>query len=666
MVLKLNPKKFLYILGGFIFLLLVNLINPGWIDSFSPITAQYRGFYQKARTLQSQGDFKSAYTTYKKIPSFYSAYDIVLLQQSKCAASFGDEKSAIKNLNSILSYSGSPVKDQASYNLGQAYVRTGNYSKAEKQFLETIKNYPKTNYALGSYYYLGEIYKTTNPQLTLKYWLQYIEKVPDGRFALDIITELKSLQIKKDSNMKKNLGIVLFYDQRYKDAAEFLKSAPLKESWYYLAKASHAIGNDNRALNILKEGIKNYSYKLNQAQIEDAMSLYVQLNNKSRVDSWSELANITKKGRDFVLYRRARLSSGSTATGLYENIIKYYRFSNYASESLWNLFWDRFNSGNYSQAIELGNKHIYMFKNTKASPKILFWMGKVYEKQGNKAVAISYYKKTMSVYPDNYYSFRANGRLKELNSNSDSGWETDNTTIIINASESEMPYTFDEISSKYGRQLAEMLRVQDYETAITLTEDPFIKSWINLKDGLVSRSVVLARNGMNEILSKPAVTDKRWKLIYPLSFVEEINYHAGNNNLDPYIILSIIKEESHFNPLAISSSNARGLMQLLPGTAKDVARWDGLGLIGEFELFTPSKNLKLGSAYFRYVKKKLYNNSLYAVAAYNGGPGAVEKWLSTIPHDDIDQFVENIPYDQTRDYVKKVYTSYWNYKRIYG
>jgi soluble lytic murein transglycosylase-like protein len=211
-----------------------------------------------------------------------------------------------------------------------------------------------------------------------------------------------------------------------------------------------------------------------------------------------------------------------------------------------------------------------------------------------------------------------------------------------------------------------MLRVQDYETAIILAKDPFIKSWINLKDGLVSRSVVLARDGMNSLIPKPPATDKRWKLIYPLYFVDEINDHAANNDLDPYIILSLIKEESHFNPLAISSSNARGLMQILPGTARDISRWDGISPVGDFELFTPSKNLKLGSAYFRHIKKKLYNNSLYAVAAYNCGPGAVQRWLSKTPHSDIDQFVENIPYDQTRDYIKKVYTAYWNYKRIYG
>jgi len=665
MVPKFKQNKFSYIITGFILLILISLLNPGWMDSFSPLATQSREYYKKARDLQNHGEFRSAYNTYNKISSMYSAHDIVLFQQSKCAAGFGNEKAAVKKLKEILLNPNSPVRDQASYNLGQAYVRTGNYNKAGKQFLKTIQEYPSTNYAVGSYYYLGKIYKKKNPELALKYWTNYIAKAPDGRFALDITNEIKSSKIKIDSNTRKCIGIVLYHDQRYKDAINFLNGVPLRESWYYLAKANHATGNNERALNILKQGIKYYSGKLEQSQIEDAMNLYVQLNNKSQSDSWNDLANAARKGKDFAFYSKALISSGNTALSLYGNVVRYYPHSKYASESLWNLFWDKFNSGNYSDSITLGRKHIYLFRNTKASPKILFWMGKSYEKTGNIAVAKSYYRKTLSVYPDSYYAFRANGRLKDLNSDDDSGWETDNTSIITNKEDIEMPYSYDEISNKFSRQLAEMLRAQDYETAVTLTKDPFIRSWINLKDGLISRSVVLARDSMNEIIPKPPADDKRWKLIYPLYFVDEINDNAGNNNVDPYIILSLTKEESHFNPLAISSSNARGLMQLLPGTAKDIARWDGLNPVGEFELFTPSKNLTLGSAYFRHIKKKLYNSSLYAVVAYNCGPGAVERWLSASPHQDVDQFVENIPYSQTRDYVKKVYTSYWNYKRIY-
>ena len=105
-------------------------------------------------------------------------------------------------------------------------------------------------------------------------------------------------------------------------------------------------------------------------------------------------------------------------------------------------------------------------------------------------------------------------------------------------------------------------------------------------------------------------------------------------------------------------------MQLLPGTAQDIARWSGYNQVSSIDLFNQKINLKLGTAYFRYAKQKLYNSNLYAVAD-NGGPIAVQRWLNRFPCRDTDQFIENIPYSQTRDYVRKVYGSYWNYKRIY-
>jgi TolA-binding protein len=662
MVHKLKFQQISYFAAGVLILFfLIHLFSPDFADNFSPISVQSRDLYQKARLLQNQGEYRSAYNNYKKIPSLYSAYDIVLFQQAKCAAAFGDEKTVIKKLKSVLSYSKSPIKDQAGYALGQAYIRTDNYSAAEKQFLGIIKKYPDSNYALGSYYYLGEIYKNKKPEKTLYYWNKYIANIPDGRFALDIINGFKTLPVKKDSNINKNIGIVLYHAKKYKKSINTLEKIPLQQSWYYLAKANHSIGNNSKSLSVLKTGLKYYSNTVNHSQIEDAEALYAKINKN---DSWNELINMVKNGRDYAMFQKAQLSSKSTALPLYKNIVKYYPTGNYASESLWNIFWDEYNKGRYFQVIELGQKHINIYKNTKAAPKILFWIGKSYEKTRNISAASNCFKKIISNYPDSYYAYRANGRLKYYRAGTDSGWNYEND-LISDSTDAVLPYTYNEIAEKYNHTLSEMLKVQDYETAITLTKDPFLKSWINLKDGLVSRSIVLARDGMADLTPKPDFNDNRWKLIYPLYYAEEINTHAINNNIDPYLILSLVKEESHFNPLAISSSNARGLMQLLPGTAKDIARWDNLGSVSEFELFTPYKNLKLGSAYYRYIKKQLHGNPLFAVAAYNGGPGAVNRWLLNSNNNDPDQFVENIPYDQTRNYVKKVYTSYWNYKRIY-
>ncbi|MCK7514894.1 MAG: lytic transglycosylase domain-containing protein [Desulfobacterales bacterium] len=231
----------------------------------------------------------------------------------------------------------------------------------------------------------------------------------------------------------------------------------------------------------------------------------------------------------------------------------------------------------------------------------------------------------------------------------------------------EMPYSYDELVKNQGSTVAELLEIGDYETVLSIMKkDPFIESWISLQNGYKAKSITIARNAMAELVSKPEKDDNRWKLLYPVYYADELNKYSQINNLDPVLMLSLMREESHFNPTAVSVSNALGLMQLLHGTANDVTRWNNLSPVSRIQLFDPKTNITLGTAYFKYAKNRLNNTALYAVAGYNSGPGAVERWLKTMPYNDLDQFIENIPYDQTRNYVKKVYGSYWNYNRIYN
>ena len=147
---------------------------------------------------------------------------------------------------------------------------------------------------------------------------------------------------------------------------------------------------------------------------------------------------------------------------------------------------------------------------------------------------------------------------------------------------------------------------------------------------------------------------------------KEINKYAQRNRISPYILISLIREESYFNPLSLSPSNAVGLTQILPSTAKEVSSRRGYGSINEFLLFNPETNIKYGSAYFAQILKQNNNNIVYAVASYNGGAGAVASWVKKANYKDMDEFVENIPYPETKNYVKKVFRSYWNYVRIYA
>jgi len=664
-MLNLNKKEIIFgVIVGLIVAFCLTGLLPG-----SPLQLnKSREIYKQAKKYQNNNDFQAAYDTYNKISSSYPAYNMVLFQESKCAASLENERTAIEKLKTIISdYKDSPIAALASYNLAQAYIRIKKNHKAEKQFAYTIENFPKTNFAIGSYYYLGELNQKSNPKLTQQYWIKYISLSPDGRFSHEILHGIVHNGTNFNTNDKLVIGIALFENNYYRRAYNFLSAVPLNKSWYYLAKSCERLGDHKTALSIYKTGILKYSSSFDESKIEESMRAIVKLNGKSAIDSWSDIIGISSKGKDFAFYNKAQLVPYKNAETFYNGIIKYFPHGDYASESLWKLFWHEFNKGNYQQAISLGRKHIDLYTNKKASPKIMFWTAKAYERTDNKHLASVFYNKVLEDYPDSYYAFRASGILKSLHFGSDNGWKSDNTDIVnLSNTKSFMPYSYNEFKDKYGVEVAELASVEDFDMLTTLNlKDPFIDSWIKFRSGVYSKSIVLARDGMNDLMPKPKASDNRWKLIYQIHFKDVINQYSNINNVNPYITLSLTKEESYFNPLAISSSNARGLMQLLPGTASDIARWKKLGSINSAELFNPAKNIQFGTAYLGQIKDLLNNSNLFAVASYNSGPGAVKNWLKSYSGEDMDQFVENIPYDQTRDYVKKVFGSYWNYRRIY-
>ena len=122
-----------------------------------------------------------------------------------------------------------------------------------------------------------------------------------------------------------------------------------------------------------------------------------------------------------------------------------------------------------------------------------------------------------------------------------------------------------------------------------------------------------------------------------------------------------MREESYFNPNATSAVGARGLMQLMPATASEIY---GNKLQPE-DLYKPLLNIQIGNSYYARLKNSLNGYDISAVAAYNGGIGSIKKWQTSIVYNDTDEFVEQIPYAETKNYVKKVFRSYWNYLRIY-
>ena len=181
------------------------------------------------------------------------------------------------------------------------------------------------------------------------------------------------------------------------------------------------------------------------------------------------------------------------------------------------------------------------------------------------------------------------------------------------------------------------------------------------------QATLALRKGYPDVYSyrEDQMPREAWEIMFPLSNFDTIKHQAQLNNLDPFVVCGLIRQESVFNPKALSRANARGLMQLLPSTGKLVAKTQGLGAISPADLYNPTLNITLGTSYLSSQLSKFGRIEL-AAAAYNAGPGRVVQWQSARPVEPIEEWVENIPLSETRGYVQGVLRYAANYRRFYG
>ena len=160
------------------------------------------------------------------------------------------------------------------------------------------------------------------------------------------------------------------------------------------------------------------------------------------------------------------------------------------------------------------------------------------------------------------------------------------------------------------------------------------------------------------------MSKEEWDVFYPLSNWTEIKYWAGQRHLDPYQVAGLIRQESVFNPKARSGANAYGLMQLILPTAQVMARkYGSQSNVSVDQLYQPPVNIELGTAYMRDMFDK-YGQIEFVAVAYNAGPNRVPQWRSTLPPD-VDEFVEAIPFKETKGYVQGVIRNAAQYRRLY-
>jgi tetratricopeptide (TPR) repeat protein len=154
-----------------------------------------------------------------------------------------------------------------------------------------------------------------------------------------------------------------------------------------------------------------------------------------------------------------------------------------------------------------------------------------------------------------------------------------------------------------------------------------------------------------------------YKLFYPTFYADVIKRECGIRDVDPFLVSSVIRQESIFNPTIVSPAGAVGLMQIMPYTGKEIAKW----LDESFSidsLYQPNTNIRWGTRYLKELLDQFDGNLVLVLGAYNGGPHNAKRWYNKNKDEDFDLFVEDIEFTETRNYVKKVLSNYWTYQML--
>ncbi len=364
----------------------------------------------------------------------------------------------------------------------------------------------------------------------------------------------------------------------------------------------------------------------------------------------------------------------SSAVPYYLELARRFPQSKNADHAHWRAAWLTYRARNYPDAERLMDEQIAQFRDGKNVPAALYWRGRLYLDQGHDpARAAEYFSTETRVFRHFYYAAIAQQRLDQLGAS-----VTPTPIASLDAMQPEQIPELTEDVPEDDPHLAKARLLANAGLNDYLSQEIHAAEgsdeWGSLAEAKLYASYGEAYRAMRSLkraipFYTSAPIDELpldyWRILFPQDYWDTIKREAAANNLDPYMVASLIRQESEFNPRVVSYANAYGLMQLLPSVGKQMARETGYSRnLEAAALLDPEINIKLGCAYLRQTLDKFGNHQEYAFAAYNAGDSRVTDWQSAGDYTGIDEFVESIPFTETRDYVQAIMRNELIYREL--
>jgi soluble lytic murein transglycosylase len=363
-----------------------------------------------------------------------------------------------------------------------------------------------------------------------------------------------------------------------------------------------------------------------------------------------------------------------SATQFYGDLAQRFPDSAMASTSHWHAAWLNYRLGDKKTAAQLFDEQIQRYPGDTHISAAIYWRGVVYQEfEKDPAAAAACYQKLIHSYPQYYYADLAKQRLESLGT-----VVPETLPQLAHLGDADVPdlttdIPEDDVHVERARLLANAGLNQYIVSEIS--DSPDSSTWAAYAEAQLYgsygenwRAMRVLKQKVQSYFAVPmdAVPRPYWDLLFPQPYWPMLQSDSQQQGLDPFLVASLIRQESEFNPTVISYANAWGLMQLLPRVGSALARQQRVRPYRTEFLLIPQVNLKLGTLYFRQLMDEFNGQPEYALAAYNAGDDRVKAWLANGPYGSLPEFVESIPFTQTREYVEAIMRNREMYRRLYG
>jgi soluble lytic murein transglycosylase len=647
--------------------------------------------YRQGHTALAAGDFATARPLFEAVPADTLLGDYGAFFAAETLLRWGDESAALDRFRAFTErYPDSTLLAPALLALADTQFRQGRWAEAERdarRFLKAAPNHPEAGRILirlaetrAAQGYPGEAIADLRRrwiEAPASQWGEAAREIAEGLSArhgvpfLPLTADERFLQA-----------------QRYLDASDFAGAARVLEellaqgpepgvrhqALVQLAPALGRIQRGAEATGLLQAALADPPTASRAGLLAELARLHRRLGQPAAAvpvleQLVTELPESPLVPDAWLALGRARFDLGQAeaARAALESLIRAFPDTPAAASAQWDLAWHHYRQARFRDAAATFRQ----LSTGTSSYRLggLYWAARSLDAVPDKGAAGALYRDVVGRAPNTYYGILAAGRLKGKGALPPPvAGPVKLATEPLRLIDSDRHYQKGRVLWQLGFEGHALVELETLGRVVVDGDRAWSLANAFAQIGEPGRSLRYLRRvfGTAADGGAPGLTNQFWQLFYPFGHSDIVRDAAKRAGLDPFFVAAVIREESSFDVRARSWVGAVGLMQLMPETARLVAADAGLRFSEPAgQLWEPPVNIALGTHYLAQLRGR-FQEPLLAVASYNAGPHRVQKWVAERPRADLEEFVDQIPFDETRAFVKRVATSWHHYRRVHG